>query len=81
MIVTPSDLFNRFLERVEVANYLQSTTAMEGEGLPTVLQLALLVSRIPVFKSGGIDIFRSLRSTWISLTLTHGDSRGTSAGL
>ena len=42
---------------------------------------SLLVSWILVFKSGGIDIFRLLRSTWMSLTLTHGDNRRTSAGL
>ena len=34
---------------------------------------AVLVWRTPVFISGGISIFRSLRSTLISMTLTHGD--------
>ena len=42
--------------------------------------VSVLVSRTPVFKFGGIDIFRSLRSTWISLILTQCDSRRTSAG-
>ena len=42
---------------------------------------SVLVPRSPVFKIIDIDIFRSLRSAWMSLTLTHGDSRRTSAGL
>ena len=42
---------------------------------------SVLASRTPVFKSTGIDIFRSLRWTWMSLKLTHGDSRRMSAGL
>ena len=41
----------------------------------------VLVSRTSVFKSGGIDIFRLLQSTWVGLTLTHGNSRRKSAGL
>ena len=34
-----------------------------------------------MFKSGGINIFWSPQSTWMSLTLTHGDSRRTLARL
>ena len=44
--------------------------------------VSVLVSQTAVFKLGGIDNFRSLRSTsWMSFTSTRGDSRRTSAGL
>ena len=42
---------------------------------------SVLVSRTAVFKSEGIDIFRSLRSSWVALKLTYWDGRKTSAGL